>query len=303
MGGLRSKMPLTFWTFLVGGLALSGFPLITAGFWSKDEILSSAFSGGQIVVFVTLAVAALLTAFYTMRQITLTFLGKPQTKSAEHAGENGWVMIFPLLVLAVFAIAAGWFGVPKNFPLLGGVLPNWFGDFVGQMVRGEGGHGSAEGFNWIPLITSLLVSLGGLYLGWRTYRNFRLGQLDPLEKPLGAFYAWLKNKYYFDELYDRIFIQPAKWLAETFSYQWIDLRVIDGILHAIARFAWWLGEKLRFLFDLPVVNGAGDASADGARGIGNWMRGIQTGRVQQYMVIAMLVLVALGVIFLIYFRA
>ncbi len=85
MGGLRKKMPVTFWTFLIGGLALSGFPLVTAGFWSKDEILAGAFNGGQIVVFVTLALAALLTAFYTMRQITLTFLGKPRTKAAEHA--------------------------------------------------------------------------------------------------------------------------------------------------------------------------------------------------------------------------
>ena len=78
MGGLRRRMPLTFWTFLAGGLALSGFPLITAGFWSKDEIFASTFDG-HMAVFVTLAAAAFLTAFYTMRQITLTFLGEPRT--------------------------------------------------------------------------------------------------------------------------------------------------------------------------------------------------------------------------------
>ena len=81
MGGLRKKMPITFWTFLIGGLALSGFPLVTAGFWSKDEILTGAFKGGQMGVFIALALAALLTAFYTARQITLTFLGKPRTQS------------------------------------------------------------------------------------------------------------------------------------------------------------------------------------------------------------------------------
>ncbi len=80
MGGLRHKMPVTFWTFLIGGLALSGFPLVTAGFWSKDEILAGAFNGGHLVVFIVLALAALLTAFYTMRQITLTFLGEPRTQ-------------------------------------------------------------------------------------------------------------------------------------------------------------------------------------------------------------------------------
>jgi NADH-quinone oxidoreductase subunit L len=81
MGGLRRKMPMTFWTFLIGGFALSGFPLMTAGFWSKDEILADAFGHGHWAVFITLALPlAALTAFYTMRQITLTFLGEPRTR-------------------------------------------------------------------------------------------------------------------------------------------------------------------------------------------------------------------------------
>ncbi len=86
MGGLRKKMPITFWTFTIGGFALAGFPLVTAGFWSKDEILADAWAH-MPVVFVALALAALLTAFYTMRQITMTFLGEPRTKEAEHAVE------------------------------------------------------------------------------------------------------------------------------------------------------------------------------------------------------------------------
>jgi NADH-quinone oxidoreductase subunit L len=112
MGGLRHKMPITFWTFLAGGLALSGFPLITAGFWSKDEILSGAYASGQLLIFWVLALAALLTAFYTMRQITLTFLGKPRSQSAEHAQESRPVMTAPLVVLSFFAITAGWVGIP-----------------------------------------------------------------------------------------------------------------------------------------------------------------------------------------------
>ena len=95
MGGLRKKMPITFWTFLIGGFALSGFPIITAGFWSKDEILAEAFGNGHWVVFAVLALAALLTAFYTMRQITLTFLGKPRSEAAEHARETPWTMTAP----------------------------------------------------------------------------------------------------------------------------------------------------------------------------------------------------------------
>ncbi len=92
MGGLRKKMPITFWTFLIGGFALSGFPVITAGFWSKDEILADAWAHHHYTVFIVLAVAAFLTAFYTMRQITLTFLGEARTKEAEHAHETPWTM-------------------------------------------------------------------------------------------------------------------------------------------------------------------------------------------------------------------
>ena len=119
MGGLRKKMPITFWTFLIGGFALSGFPVITAGFWSKDEILADALAHGHWAVFITLALAAFLTAFYTMRQITLTFLGEARTKEAEHAHETPWTMTVPLMVLAFFAITYGWVGIPEHFPVFG----------------------------------------------------------------------------------------------------------------------------------------------------------------------------------------
>ena len=303
MGGLRKKMPVTFWTFLIGGLALSGFPLVTAGFWSKDEILSKAFNSSEFIVFGTLALAALLTAFYTMRQISLTFLGEPRTKSAEHASENNWVMVGPLCILSVFAMGAGWVGVPKGFPLLGGLLPDWFAEFVGQMVKAEG-EGAAEGHgSLVPLLTSLVVALGGLYLGWLVYRAVKAKAADPLEQPLGGLYRWMKNKYYFDELYAIIFIKPAVWVSETFAYLWLDKKIIDGILHGIARGAWWLGEKLRFWFDLPVINGAGDAAADGTRGVGSLMKGLQTGRVQQYMVLALAALVVIGALVFYMFRS
>src|SRR5689334_14922911 len=134
MGGLRKKMPITFWTFLIGGFALSGFPLITAGFWSKDEILADAFGNGHIYVFGALAFAAFLTAFYTMRQITLTFLGEPRTKEAEHAQETPWTMTTPLVILAFFAVTYGWVGIPEHFPLLGGLIPNWFHGFISSTL-------------------------------------------------------------------------------------------------------------------------------------------------------------------------
>ncbi|MEJ2598351.1 MAG: NADH-quinone oxidoreductase subunit L [Anaerolineales bacterium] len=253
MGGLRKKMPITFWTFLIGGFALSGFPLITAGFWSKDEILGDAFGNGHWAVFLTLSFAALLTAFYTMRQITLTFLGGPRSHAAEHAQETRWTMTVPLIVLAIPAIAAGWFGIPEGFPVLSSLAKNFFHDFVGGTLLV---HPEAVSFNPIPVAVSFIVSLGGLYLGWLVYRNVEAGAPDPLRARLGVFYTWMENKFYFDELYHLIFVRPAIWLSEVFTSLWLDRQLIDGFLHAVAALSLSIGSGLRNYFDKPVVNGS-----------------------------------------------
>lgn len=294
MGGLRKKMPLTFWTFLIGGLSLSGFPLITAGFWSKDEILADAWGHGHLVVFIVLALAALLTAFYTMRQITLTFFGNPRTDAARHATETTWTMTLPLAVLAVFAIAAGWVGIPEKFPLIGGIVPNWFHEFVGETLLEKP---EAVTFSWVPLLTSFVVSLGGLYLGWLVYRRVEAGAKDPLETPLGSLYRVLKNKYYIDEFYDRVFVQPAYWLSETFTYLFLDRKVIDGILHWFAYISIVIGNFFRNYIDKPIVNGSGDFVGEGTKRLGRTLRFIQSGRIQQYMIVALVSLAAFGVLF------
>jgi NADH-quinone oxidoreductase subunit L len=285
MGGLRSKMPVTFWTFLIGGFALSGFPVLTAGFWSKDEILAGAFTNGHLAVFVVLALAALLTAFYTMRQITLTFLGKARTTAAEHAHESVWTMTLPLILLALFSVIAGWIGMPEDFPLLGGLLPNWFHEFVGGTLFQ---HPQAIPFHPLPLLTSLIVALGGLFSGWLIYRRVEAGAVDPLQRSLGSIYRILKNKYYFDELYDRIFVRPAYWFAATFVSSWVDRGLIDGFLHAVGRFSLRLGAFLRNAIDLPIVNGLADRISDGVKHFGHKIRVIQMGRVQTYLIVGLL---------------
>lgn len=293
MGGLRKKMPVTFWTFVAGGLALSGFPLITAGFWSKDEILSGAFNGGHLVVFITLAVAALLTAFYTARQITLVFLGEPRSESAAHAHESKPVMTLPLVVLAFFAITAGWVGIPQAFPGLGQLSSAWFQHFVGSMVHFE----EAEGHSLVPLFTSLAVSLGGLTLGWLVYRKVKKAEArDPMRSALGPVFTLFQNKYYVDELYQVLFIRPANWVAETLVYKLIDQTIIDGILHGIAKLGIWIGKGLRFGFDLPVVNVAADGLARGTGKVGAELRKAQTGRVQQYMAITVACIVIAAIL-------
>jgi len=286
MGGLRKKMPITFWTFLIGGFALSGFPVVTAGFWSKDEILADAWAHGHMVVFITLAVAAFLTAFYTMRQITLTFLGEARTKEAEHALETPWTMTVPLMVLAFFAVAYGWVGIPEHFPVLGGLVPNWFHDFVGYTLAEVP---ETPEFSWIPLLTSLVVALGGLFFGWLVYRNVKSQAEDRLQIPV------LKNKWYFDEAYDFLFVKPSYWFAETFVYKWMDSGLIDGILHAFGKVTAFLGTNIRNYIDKMVINEfMGDGTARLAQWFGDRLRPIQTGRIQQYMLASLAVLILLG---------
>ncbi len=292
MGGLRKKMPITFWTFLIGGFALSGFPLVTAGFWSKDEILADAFAHGHWAILATLSIAALMTAFYTMRQITLTFFGEPRTKEAEHAHETPWTMTTPLVVLSVFAIGYGWLGIPEHFPGLGGIVPNWFHEFVGGTLIH---HPEAVAFHWEPLAISLVVAFGGLGLGWVVYKDVKAGQPDPLEKPLGPLYPFLKNKWYFDEFYTYYVVGPMTWVSEVFTFQWMDRGVIDGIIHSVAQLAPAIGSFLRNWFDKPVVNELiGDGSAAVFQWLGHQLRFIQTGRLQAYLISAVATFLVVG---------
>jgi len=105
---------------------------------------------------------------------------------------------------------------------------------------------------------------------------------------LGPIHTLLRRKYYFDELYDVLFVRPAYWLAETFSYKWIDRGVIDGILHGIGRFVMRVGDFLRKYIDLPVINGTADRFSEVVKGAGRSFRVVQTGRVQQYLIVGLL---------------
>ncbi|MBI5932641.1 MAG: NADH-quinone oxidoreductase subunit L [Chloroflexi bacterium] len=293
MGGLRKKMPITFWTFLIGGFALSGFPLITAGFWSKDEILADAWAHGHLVVFITLAVAAFMTAFYTMRQITLTFLGEPRTKEAEHAQETPWTMTTPLVVLSIFAIGYGWVGIPEHFPVIGGLVPNWFHDFVGHTLAHVP---EAVEFDPIPLLTSIGVAGGGLILGWLYYRNVKSVKEDIFQ--IGV----LKNKWYHDEAYNATVIRFFNWFSEV-AVPWFDKTILDGILHFFGTATQWLGGFIRTYIDVKGINWFGDFVGYGTKDVGHGLRPMQTGRVQQYMLAALLTIIIVGFILTIFLTA
>jgi len=316
MGGLRHKMPVTFWTFFIGGMALSGLPLVTAGFWSKDEIFAEAwhsFEQGNalgIVVLVTLAVAAFLTAFYTMRQISLTFLGEPRTPLAEHAHESNRFMTVPLVLLSIFAVGAGWFGIPESFPVLGPIVNNnFFHHFVGATIYETMAelesldlvNAAIETlpFSWVPLTASLVVALGGLFVGWWIYGRKALvkDQQDPLVRPLGPLHVFLNRKWYWDELYQVVFIKPTVSFSEKVVYEVIDKGLIDGILHLVALSFYKFGSYMKRTEEL-VFGQAVDWVKDQFLAMTKVSRQLQTGKIQEYVLVSVLIIAVLTAVIL-----
>ena len=315
MGGLRHKIPVTFYAFVAGGISLAGIPLITAGFWSKDEILADAWLGlthgygPHSMVFIMLALAAFLTAFYTSRQIGLTFAGKPRTEEADHAGLGGPTSIIsramqlPLVILIPFALLAGFVGVPPEFPILGSIFSpdgNPFFDFVKYTVL-EAFQPEKPPFSWWPVLTSFGVALGGWYLGWRLYwrEPVKAGEEDPITRILPApIYNTLMNRYYMDDLYKAVFVNPAQWFSRVVVSNFIDRGIIDGFIHLIARVSNWIGDFLK-LFNLWLIDGVGDGIPQGIGRFGVWLRRVQTGRVQQYLILAILAALLIGLIFVV----
>ena len=289
MGGLLERMPRTGWTFIIGGLALSGFPLVTAGFWSKDEILAVAWDGNHQWVFWTLALAAFLTAFYTMRQIGLTFLGKARTEGASHAPESVASMTTPLILISFFAIAAGWVGIPASFPVLGGMVPNWIEQFLEPYVEYMHLHPHHSAFHYMPLAVSLIVALGGLGAGYLVYgKGLREGQTDPVARLLGPIWWMLHRKYWIDELYHVTIVLFTMWLSRflaLFDREW----VIDWIVNGVGRLAMQFSE-LTSAFDRFVVDGFVDGVGWFSDQAGRITRLLQDGRVQTYLLFGLLIL-------------
>ncbi len=289
MGGLLTRMPRTGWTFIIGGLALSGFPLVTAGFWSKDEILAFAWDGSHQWVFWTLALAAFLTAFYTMRQIGLTFLGRPRTEGASHAPESVASMTTPLILISFFAIAAGWVGIPASFPVLGGIVPNWIEHFLEPYMEYMHLHPHHPSFHIMPLAVSLLVALGGLGAGYLVYgQGLKEGQTDPVARILGPIWWMWHRKYWIDELYHGTIVLFTMWLSRflaLFDRDWI----VDWIVNGIGRLAFRLGD-LTSDFDKFVVDGFVDGVGWISDQAGHIARMLQDGRVQTYLLFGMLIL-------------
>ena len=228
MGGLKAKMPVTYWTMLIAGGALSALPPL-AGFWSKDEIVGSAFLHGYPVLWVVGVFTGGLTAFYVTRAMWLTFHGEPRDQHLfEHAHESPRIMTVPLLVLAAGSVLAGFIGFPPDHGFLHG--------FLEPVLAAEpaGAPAAGAGTNWGEFLAlaavSVAASVAGITLGLSMYARHRP---DPaaVTRGSGPIYRVLVNKYYVDELYDRRFVAFGKALSGA---AWaFDIHIIDGLVNRL----------------------------------------------------------------------
>ncbi|HEY3289140.1 MAG TPA: NADH-quinone oxidoreductase subunit L [Anaerolineae bacterium] len=216
MGGLRSRMPITFIVFLVGSLALAGiFPL--AGFWSKDEIIVAALQH-NLVVFVLLGIAAVFTAFYVGRQLIMVFFGKPRTPDAEHAAESSPLMTAPLIILAVLSLVAGALNLPGV-----GTLGKWLAPVLGNYEVETFQFGVAGFFT--------VLSVAALAGAWLVYRNaFSTAEgADPMQK-LGGLYTLSKQAWFIDAFYQNVIVKLF-YAASSFLARVLDIGGIDGLVN------------------------------------------------------------------------
>jgi NADH-quinone oxidoreductase subunit L len=244
MGNLRKKMPITYWTFLVGALALCGVPPFS-GFYSKDSILAQALEQKSYLSYLLFAVGvfvAALTAFYTFRLFFVVFSGKEKSEGASHAHESPAVMTFPLIVLAVFAFAGGFIGITNNynFQFEGGHETLSIGQQLLEPVHNIG-----------PMLCGLAAVAVGWFAAFSLYQN---AESDPLPDKIGVMAKWMKNKFYFDELYEITFIRVHDAIAAVMGF--IDEWVIE-----------WAG--------LGLIRGGTDLT-------GRLLRLLQTGNLQTY---------------------
>jgi len=257
MGGLRKKMGATFWTFIVGTLALAGFPLLS-GFYSKDSILGQALDQHNYILFGLGVFVAMLTAFYMFRLVFVVFYGGAKTHGAEHAHESPGVMVWPLRILAVASIVAGGFvGVEKIYRM----------QFPGETTEQATSFAHRLLAPFLDAPVPAFMGLGALALGFfGAYALYAKAERDPLPEKLGALSRAMRNRFYFDEIYEATVIRAHDTLAAIASG--IDWFIENGVIGLIR-------------------GGTGFSAV--------WLRQLQSGNLQTYTF-----LFALGVAFLLF---
>lgn len=242
MGGLRKKMPITYITFLIAALAISGIPGLS-GFFSKDEILWYAFASakpyGKFVWFL-LTITAALTAFYTFRVVFVAFHGKFRGTVDEfkHVHESPSVMTVPLVILAIGSVLVGYFSVPH---------------FLEPLV-GKPSVAVSHEKEKVVMTISIIAGLLGIITAWYMY-ILKPWVPEKLTNSFKGLYKILWNKYYVDELYSSLFVKPTLWIADKLIERITDIKIIEGIVNGIPKLIYKAGL---------------------------WIRPVQTGQLQQY---------------------
>ena len=236
MGGLRHKMPVTFLTFLAGTLALAGVPPFS-GFYSKDSILGLAWGQSHYPLFALGALVAALTAFYMFRLVFVVFLGRERSEAAGHAHESPPVMVWPLRLLAVLSVIGGFIGIENIY--------------ARQLAFGSEAHALSTLEQLVAPLKEAPVAAGigllaavlGIVAAWSLYGK---ASKDPLPEKLGALSMAMRNRFYWDEIYELLAIRPHDFLAAV--AEWIDRWIIAGIgvrgIHGTTELA---GRALRLL--------------------------------------------------------
>ena len=257
MGALKEKLPVTFWTFLIGTVALMGIPPL-AGFYSKDAILATAFEGSPFGLFPISVIVAILTTFYMARLVLIAFFGKERSEAAHHAHESPMVMTGPLVFLAILTVLGGFLGLgavvsPAEHHENGGIIAAAFEPF---------GHAP------MAALAGIAAALFGLFLAWQLYAN---AERDPLPQMARSLSRAMRNRFYFDEAYERLIAVTQDALA----------KIADGVD--------------RYLIGGLMVRGASGFVDLTGRGL----RLIQTGNLQTY---TFLLALGVAIVLLLVFR-
>ncbi len=282
MGGLRERMPLTTWVYIIGALGLAGIPPL-AGFWSKDEILLDA-SLNSTLVYVLLTAAAFFTAFYSARQVFMVFFGQGRTEAARHAVESGPVMTVPLVILAALVVVGGTMNLPfEGFHHLG----RWLEESVANAHIG--------GFNPTVAGISTALALIAIAVSYLLYgrKPLAAGEEDPL-RTTGPVFTFLNRKWYWDELYGLIFVTPYNKIGEFLS-EAVDWRFWHNFVHdsILTQGFNLFSDVLNRPIDTGIVDGAVNGIGKLVYGSSYQLRRTQTGYVRNYALA-----VALGVVLL-----
>ena len=302
MGGLKSKMPFTYATFLVFTLAISGIPL-TSGFLSKDEILAgslafSSINGHWLLPVIGFAVAG-LTAFYMFRLLLLTFHGKPSNqKRIEGITESPLVMTIPLVVLATislfvfysfnpFGAADGWFFAAIERPM----------SIVPELMQPAGNalfHDVLHNVHGTAMILSILIAAAGILMAFAVY-HWKKISADTLSQKAGVLYSGASNLWFFDQIYDRIFVKGLFLL--TIISKWVDENIIDAIVNGTAVVTKGISGISGWI-DNNIVDGLVNATATTADRAGGLLSHVQTGRLQTYLVYIVFSFLVLFILFI-----